>query len=78
TLRSSDHVVEATYRTQVQTHSPMETHGVVAHWTDDQITIWASTQGTSRVRDTVADYFNVPKSRVRVLTKFMGGGFGSK
>ncbi len=77
-LRSSDHVVEATYRTQVQTHSPMETHGVVAHWTDDQITIWASTQGTFRVRDNVADYFNVPKSRVRVLTKFMGGGFGSK
>jgi xanthine dehydrogenase YagR molybdenum-binding subunit len=77
-LKSSDHVVEATYRTQVQTHSPMETHGVVAHWTDDQITIWASTQGTFRVRDNVADYFEVPKSKVRVLTKFMGGGFGSK
>jgi xanthine dehydrogenase YagR molybdenum-binding subunit len=77
-LKSSDHVVEATYRTQVQTHCPIETHGTVAHWTDDQITIWASTQGTFRVRDNVADYFDVPKSRVRVITKFMGGGFGSK
>ena len=61
-LKSSDHVVEATYRTQVQTHSPLETHGVVAKWTDDQITVWASTQGTFRVRDQVADYFDVPKN----------------
>ena len=77
-LDSSDFKVEATYRTQVQTHSPMETHGVVAYWDEGKITIWASTQGTFTVRDQVADHFNVPKSNVRVITKFMGGGFGSK
>jgi len=77
-LKSSDHIVEATYRTQVQTHSPMETHGVVAKWEEGKITVWASTQGTFTVRNQVADHFNVPKSNVRVITKFMGGGFGSK
>jgi xanthine dehydrogenase YagR molybdenum-binding subunit len=77
-INSSDHKVEATYRTQVQTHSPMETHGTVAKWEEDKITIWASTQGTFTVRNQVADHFNVPKSNVRVITKFMGGGFGSK
>ena len=77
-LNSSDHKVEATYRTQVQTHSPMETHGVVAKWEEGMITIWASTQGTFTVRDQVADHFGIPKSNVRVITKFMGGAFGSK
>jgi len=77
-LNSSDHKVEATYRTQVQTHSPMETHGVVAKWDEGKVTIWASTQGTFTVRNQVADHFNIPKSNVRVITKFMGGAFGSK
>jgi xanthine dehydrogenase YagR molybdenum-binding subunit len=77
-LNSSDHKVEATYRTQVQTHSPMETHGVVAKWDEGKITIWSSTQGTFTVRNQVADHFKVPKSDVRVITKYMGGGFGSK
>ena len=77
-LNGSDYKVEATYRTQVQTHSPIETHGVVAKWEEDMLTIWASTQGTFTVRDQVADHFDIPKSNVRVITKFMGGAFGSK
>jgi xanthine dehydrogenase YagR molybdenum-binding subunit len=77
-LNASDHKVEGTYRTQVQTHSPMETHGVVAKWDEGKVTIWASTQGTFTVRNQVADHFGIPKSDVRVFTKFMGGAFGSK
>src|SRR5262249_58491984 len=38
----------------------------------------ASTQGTSTVRDELAEFFEIPKSRVRVITEFMGGGFGAK
>jgi xanthine dehydrogenase YagR molybdenum-binding subunit len=77
-IKSSDHSVEATYSTQVQTHCPMETHGVVAKWEEGKVTVWASTQGTFTVRNQVADHFDIPKSNVRVITKFMGGGFGSK
>jgi xanthine dehydrogenase YagR molybdenum-binding subunit len=78
-LARCDMVVEQTYKTQVQTHSAMETHGVVAQWeSDNQLTVWASTQGTFSVRDELASVFNLSKSNVRVLTEYMGGGFGAK
>jgi CO/xanthine dehydrogenase Mo-binding subunit len=78
-LKASDVTVERTYRTQVQTHSAMETHGVVAQWEDDQhLTVWASTQGTFSVRNEMADVFNLPRTNVRVITNHMGGGFGAK
>lgn len=71
-------VVEGTFRTQVQTHSALETHGLVADWKPDGLTVYASTQGTSTVRDELAEIFGLKKSQVRVITEFMGGGFGAK
>jgi xanthine dehydrogenase YagR molybdenum-binding subunit len=71
-------VVEGEFRTQVQTHAPLETHGVVADWKADGLTVYASTQGTSSVRDELAAVFGIPKTKVRVITEFMGGGFGAK
>ncbi|AUX19694.1 aldehyde oxidase [Sorangium cellulosum] len=77
-LAEADVRVEATYRTQVQTHSALEPHGVVADWKPELLTVYASTQGTGTVRDELAEVFGLPKSRVRVVTEFMGGGFGAK
>lgn len=77
-LASAPIVVDAEYRTQVQTHVPMETHGLVADWREDGLTIHASTQFTTSVRDEAADMFDLPKSRVRVISEFTGGGFGAK
>jgi xanthine dehydrogenase YagR molybdenum-binding subunit len=77
-LAAADVVVEAEYHTQVQTHVPMETHGMVADWREDGLTIYASTQFTASVRDEAADLFDVPKSRIRVISDFTGGGFGAK
>jgi xanthine dehydrogenase YagR molybdenum-binding subunit len=77
-LAEADVVVDATYRTQVQTHSAMETHGVVVDWHDDGLTVYASTQGTSTVRDELAEVLGIPKGKIRVVTEFMGGGFGAK
>lgn len=74
----ADVTIEGEFRTQVQTHSALETHGVVADWKEDGLTVYASTQGTSSVRDEFADIFNLKKSQVRVITEFMGGGFGAK
>lgn len=71
--------VEASYHTPVQTHVCLETHGHVAEWTDDQnLTVWASTQGVFGVRDDLAGRFQLPANQVRVITEHMGGGFGSK
>ena len=56
----------------------METHGVVVDWQSNGVTIYASTQSTRGVRNGFASVFNLPKSKVRVITEFMGGGFGAK
>jgi xanthine dehydrogenase YagR molybdenum-binding subunit len=77
-LAEADVVVEGEYRTQVQTHVPMETHGVVADWREDGLTLYASTQFTTSVRDEAAELFALPKSKVRVISEFTGGGFGAK
>ena len=74
----ADVIVEGEYFTQVQTHSALETHGFVVDWKPDEVTVYASTQGTSSVRDDFADVFNLPKAQVRVITEYMGGGFGAK
>ena len=71
--------VEATYHAPVQTHVCLETHGNVAEWEDEQnLTVWASTQGVFGVRNDLAGSFNLPANQVRVITEHMGGGFGSK
>jgi len=74
----ADVIVESEHFTQVQTHSALETHGFVVDWKPDEVTVYASTQGTSSVRDEFAEVFKLPKSKVRVITEYMGGGFGAK
>jgi CO/xanthine dehydrogenase Mo-binding subunit len=71
-------VHEAIYTTQVQTHVSLETHGAVARWDGDELTVWCSTQGMFGVRDDLAVLFNLPPDKVRVITQYLGGGFGSK
>lgn len=75
---AADAIVESEYFTQVQTHSALETHGFVVDWKPEEVTVYASTQGTASVRDEFAEVFKLPKSQVRVITEYMGGGFGAK
>src|SRR5580698_222384 len=74
----ADVIVESEYFTEVQTHSALETHGFVVDWKPEEVTVYASTQGTASVREEFADVFKLPKSQVRVITEYMGGGFGAK
>jgi xanthine dehydrogenase YagR molybdenum-binding subunit len=71
-------VVEGFYTTPVQLHHPLETHGNTVSWTDESLTAWSSTQGIGSVKDGFAGNLKVPQSQVRVITEYMGGGFGSK
>ena len=77
-LKTAAHVVEGTYQTQVQTHTSLETHGGIAEWDGDRLTLHVSTQGINASRDGIADALQVPRPNVRVVTEYMGGGFGSK
>ncbi len=74
----ADVVLDAEYSTQVQTHCCIETHGIVADWRDDGLTVYMSTQFTAGIRHELAEAFKLPMSRVRVVVDGMGGGFGSK
>lgn len=71
-------VVEGFYTTPVQLHHPLETHGNTVSVTDEGVTAWASTQGIGSVRDGLAGNLKIPQSQVRVISEYMGGGFGSK
>ena len=70
--------VEATYRTATQLHNSLETHGAVARWDGDELTIWESTQHVFGVRAGVQAALRIPFSDIRVRCDYMGGGFGSK
>ncbi len=71
-------VVEATYRTQVQTHSCLEVHGSMVEWRGDDLYIWDSTQAVHGVRRGVAQFLEIPENKVHVICHHMGAGFGSK
>jgi CO/xanthine dehydrogenase Mo-binding subunit len=75
----ADVVVEAEYRTQTVLHNSMETHQSVCQWEGrDRLTVYISTQYIWGVRERVAKHFDLPEDHVRVVCRFMGGGFGSK
>lgn len=77
-FKSAEVIVEGTYRTSTQLHNSLETHGSVAMWEGEELTIWESTQYIFGVRERVAKALQMPLSKVRVICEYMGGGFGSK
>ncbi len=77
-FKQADVIVEGVFTTSTQLHNSLETHGSVAAWEGDELTIWESTQYIFGVRDRVANALDIPLSRVRVICEYMGGGFGSK
>ncbi len=77
-FREADVTVEGTYRTPVALHNALETHGAVARWENGKLSVWASTQGVFGFRDDLAKFFKIPSANVRVVTEYLGGGFGAK
>ena len=71
-------VVEGFFVTPIQVHHPLETHGNTISATDEGLTVWASTQGITSVREGLAGNMKLPQNQVRVISEFMGGGFGAK
>jgi xanthine dehydrogenase YagR molybdenum-binding subunit len=77
-LKEADLVIEDTFTTQVVVHNTTEPHCSVAKWEGSKLTVWDSTQAIFNVRDSIAASLQIPASSVRVIKKYMGGGFGSK
>lgn len=70
--------VDQTYTTPFETHNPMEPHATLAVWEGDHLTLYDATQGIFGVRRSVAKTFGLPPENVRVVSYFLGGGFGCK
>ncbi len=77
-FREAEVTVEGTYTTPVALHNALETHGAVARWENGKLSVWASTQGVFGFRDDLAKFFKIPSGDVRVVTEYLGGGFGAK
>jgi xanthine dehydrogenase YagR molybdenum-binding subunit len=77
-LKQADVTVERTFTTRVALHNALETHGAVARWENGKLSVWASTQGVFGFRDDLAKFFKIPSDHVRVVTDYLGGGFGAK
>ncbi|MBC7417592.1 MAG: xanthine dehydrogenase family protein molybdopterin-binding subunit, partial [Pedobacter sp.] len=69
--------IEQTYTMPVETHNPMELHGIIADWrANDQVTVYAKTQGVKSAQATIANVFKIPQENIQVNSEFVGGGFG--
>jgi len=70
--------LDQTYVTPAETHNPIELHATIAIWDGSILTLYESTQGVVNLRGVLAQMFGLPKENVRVISKFLGSGFGGK
>ncbi len=71
-------IVELEGETPGHLQTPLEPHAAVARWDGGDLTAWVSTQGMFDARSDLARRFGLAKEQVRVITEFVGGGFGAK
>jgi xanthine dehydrogenase YagR molybdenum-binding subunit len=70
--------LDATYTTAHESHSMMEPHATIAAWDGDRVTLWTSNQMVAWTVDDLAKTLNMSKEKVRIMSPYVGGGFGAK
>jgi xanthine dehydrogenase YagR molybdenum-binding subunit len=70
--------IDETYGTPVETHNPIELHASVASWDGQSFTLYETTQAVVNHRDVMAQMLGVAPENVRVISRFLGSGFGGK
>ncbi len=70
--------VDQSYDLPPETHNPIELHASVALWDGSAFTLYETSQGVVNHRNVLAQMLGVPKENVRVITQFLGSGFGGK
>jgi xanthine dehydrogenase YagR molybdenum-binding subunit len=70
--------LDVTYTTPLQSHAMMEPHATLAMWDGDKLTLHTSNQMLNQGRSTIARTLKIPAENVRLVSPFIGGGFGSK
>ncbi len=77
-LASAAMTIDEIYSTPMEHNNPMEPHSSIALWNDEGLTLYDSTQGAHVVRTILAPMFGLPPEQVRVISPYVGGGFGAK
>jgi CO/xanthine dehydrogenase Mo-binding subunit len=75
---STGGVIENTYLNSYVAHAPIETHSATAHFEDGKITVWASSQAPFQVKNAVMSALGLSADKVRIVSRYVGGGFGGK
>ncbi len=70
--------LDATYTTANESHSMMEPHATIAAWDGDELTLWTSNQMIDWSVADMATTLGIPKAKVRLISPYIGGGFGGK
>ena len=70
--------LDVNFTTPDQTHAMMEPHASIASWTGDELTVWTSNQMIDWSRGDLAKTLGIPKEKVRLVSPYIGGGFGGK
>ncbi len=74
----SDKIFESEFHDPYLAHAPIETHTALANFEGDKLTVWAATQTPFGLQDGIVRELGIPREKVRVITPFVGGGFGGK
>lgn len=70
--------LDAQYHTPDHSHAMMEPHASIAVWNGDELTLWTSNQMIAWSKRDVALTLNMPEDKVRLISPYIGGGFGGK
>jgi xanthine dehydrogenase YagR molybdenum-binding subunit len=70
--------IDAIYTTPYQHSAPMEPHASMGFWDGDMLTVCTAAQLTTSPREGLARTLNIPPENVRIITRYIGGGFGNK
>jgi len=76
--RQAAAIFDQTYHHGYGAHSTIETHAATAIVEDGKVTVWASTQAPFMVKNQVASGAGLPADKIRVVSRYVGGGFGGK
>jgi xanthine dehydrogenase YagR molybdenum-binding subunit len=77
-FRAAEFKIEAVYETPIEHHHPMETHSTIAFWEGDKVTLYNGSQIVNGAQGAAASTLGIASENVRIVTPFIGGGFGSK
>jgi xanthine dehydrogenase YagR molybdenum-binding subunit len=75
---SAEVQLDEIYTTPDQAHAMMEPHASIAAWEGDELTLWTSNQMINWAALDLAKTLGIPREKVRIVSPFIGGGFGGK